>query len=297
MDARGRACSPDEPAAHQVASGGGREGNLRPFRYGSRVFLDNKVAIVTAGGGPGIGSAIVRALSAHGAAVAVTDVNAERAGAVAEELANDGKPSLAVVADVSKKDDVTRMVDETVSAFGTVHILINNAGIGLTDRIETMSEELWRRMLAVHLDGTFLSTQAVIPHMSAHGWGRIVNTASRAAYCPARATQNVGLSAYATAKAAIIGFSRVAAIELGRSGITVNAIAPGLVFGSGMRGEPLVMAHDEEVELSLDEGQVLEPRYVRPDEIAAGVMYFVGPGSDRTTGQVLHINGGSYFNA
>jgi 3-oxoacyl-[acyl-carrier protein] reductase len=261
------------------------------------MFLEGKVAIITAGGGPGIGSAIVRALAREGATVAVADINGQRARAVADELASNGTPSLAITADVSNKNDVARMVDETVQAFGAVHILVNHAGASGSQPIETLPEETWRHVLGVHLDGTFFCTQAVIPVMKSQGWGRIVSTSSRAAYRTSREVWQSGLSAYAAAKAGIIGFSRVAAAELGRSGITVNVIAPGLTAGSGMSGDPVPLSDEEELRRSIDENQVLVPRFVRPDEIAAGVMYFVGPGSDRTTGQVLHINGGSYFNA
>jgi 3-oxoacyl-[acyl-carrier protein] reductase len=261
------------------------------------MFLEGKVAIVTAGGGPGMGSAIVRALAQQGASVAVADINGERARGVADEIADTGTKSLAIVADVSKKDDVTGMVDETMRAFGAVHILVNHAGASGSQLIENLPEETWRHVLGVHLDGTFFCTQAVIPVMKSQGWGRIVSTSSRAAYRTSPGAWLAGLSAYAAAKAGIIGFSRVAAAELGSWGITVNVIAPGLVAGSGMSGDPVALDEEEELRRSTDEGQVLAPRFVQPDEIAAGVIYFVGPGSDRTTGQVLHINGGSYFNA
>jgi 3-oxoacyl-[acyl-carrier protein] reductase len=261
------------------------------------MFLEGKIAVVTAGGGPGIGSAIVRALAAEGAAVAVVDVDGARARAVSEALAHDGRRSLAVVADVSKRDDAARAVDETVREFGAVDILVNHAGVSGTEPIETLPEEKWRRVLGVALDGTFFCTQAVIPSMKSQGWGRIVSTASRAAYRTSPSMWRNGLSAYAAAKSGIIGFSRVAAAELGTFGITVNVVAPGLTAGSGMGGEPVTLSEDEEIERATDEGQVLAPRYVRPEEIAAGVMYFVNPLADRTTGQVLHVNGGSYFNA
>jgi 3-oxoacyl-[acyl-carrier protein] reductase len=166
---------------------------------------------------------------------------------------------------------------------------MNHAGIGVGGPIEQMPYETWRRICAVNLDGTFFFTRAVIPHMKAANWGRIISTASRAAYRSSKHAYARGMAAYAATKSGIIGFSRAAAYELGPHQITVNVIAPGFT------------SHDPEDNLKIDileqEGQVLPLRYVHSDEIAAAVMYFVGAGSDRTTGQVLHVNSGSYFNA
>src|SRR5262249_12967754 len=162
---------------------------------------------------------------------------------------------------------------ETVRAFGAVDILVNHAGVSGTEPIETLAEEKWRRVLGVALDGTFFCTQAVIPTMKSHGWGRIVSTASPADDPTGPSMWRHRPSASAGAKSGIIGFSRVAAGELGTWGITVNVVAPGLTAGSGMGGEPVTLSEDEEIERATDEGQVLAPRYVRPDEIAAGVMY------------------------
>lgn len=257
--------------------------------------LDGKVAIVTAGGGPGIGSAIVRALAAAGASVGVADVDGKRAESVAAEVTESGGNALPIVADVSDKEQAVRMVERTVETFGKLHILINHAGVGVREPIEQMSPESWRQVREVSLDGTFFCTQAAVPFMRAEGWGRVVSTASWAAYRTCPSAVKLGLSSYAAAKAGVIGFSRAAAAELGPLGITVNVVAPGLTSGSGMSGEPTTLTREQEVERAHDEQQILRPRFVRPEEIAAGVMYFVGPGSDRTTGQVLHVNGGSYF--
>ena len=161
---------------------------------------------------------------------------------------------------------------------------------------QEMPEEVWDANLSVHLKGTFLCTQAVIPHMRRQRWGRIVNTVSRAAYKPT----SLGLSDYAAAKAGIIGFSRAVAMEVGADGITLNCIAPGHVSGSGIglvHGHPMPTPEQEQHRIDT-EHQILEPhRMVTPEEIAGAVLYLVGPYAERVTGAVMHVNGGSYLPA
>jgi 3-oxoacyl-[acyl-carrier protein] reductase len=135
----------------------------------------------------------------------------------------------------------------------------------------------------------------VIPYMKAQRWGRIVSTISRAAYRPS--PNAPGLTDYAAAKAGLAGFSRALAIEAGPYGVTVNAVAPGIVSGSGMSGAKPQLPPEVEQRASEAEGQVLPPRFVTPDEVAGAVVYLAGPYADRITGMVIHINGGSYFPA
>lgn len=137
-------------------------------------------------------------------------------------------------------------------------ILANHAGVPSGGPIDQMTEAQWDRGIGVHLKGAFLCSKAVLPHMKAKGWGRIVSTGSRAAY----------------------------------RGMTTTS---GLVADSGMSIGAPEPTEEELTARSVAEGQVLPPRYVRPDEIASAVLYLVGPGGDRMTGTVLHINGGSYF--
>ncbi len=255
--------------------------------------LDGRVAIVTAGGGRGMGSAICHALANAGAAVVVADIDATRAEQVARDIGQAGGKAIAVPTDVAKADDVSRMVDQAVRTFGTVSILVNHAGIAPSGPIEAITEEKWDRALGVHLKGAFLCARAVVPFMKAGRWGRIVSTASRAAYRPMPST--AGLADYAAAKAGVVGFSRALAMEVGGFGITVNVIAPGLVSGGGMTPDMPVPTPAAERLASQAEGQVLPPRPVHPDEIAGTLLYLVGPHSDRTTGLVVHVNGGSYF--
>lgn len=257
-------------------------------------FLDGRVAIVTAGGGMGMGSTISKAFASEGAAVVVADIAADRGEAVAAEIRDAGGKAIAVATDVAKADDVGRMVDTAVREFGTVSILVNHAGILGHGPLEELTEDQWDRSIGVHLKGTFLCTRAVIPHMRKQEWGRIISTGSRAGYRLMR-TSN-GLSDYAAAKAGMIGFSRAVALEVGEAGITVNVVAPGVVSACGMvEGD----APTEEAERAMAEaeGQVLPPRPVHPDEIAQTYLYLVGPYSGQITGMVFHVNGGSYFPA
>jgi NAD(P)-dependent dehydrogenase (short-subunit alcohol dehydrogenase family) len=260
------------------------------------MFLAGKVAVVTAGGGPGIGRAISLALASEGAAVVIAELDSGRAEATATEIRDAGGTALAVPTDVSRKPDVIQMVERAVDAFGTVHVLCNHAGASTGGRIDDMPEEVWDAHLAVHLKGTFLCTQAVIPQMRHQQWGRIVNTVSRVAYRPT----SLGLADYAAAKAGIIGFSRAVAMETGADGITINCVAPGHVSGSGLGlagGYPLPSPEQEQHRIDT-EGQILEPhRMVTPQEIAGAVLYLVGPYAGRVTGTVMHVNGGSYLPA
>lgn len=261
------------------------------------MFLKDRVAIVTAGGGPGMGSAFCYALAKEGASVVVADYDEGRGDAVAKKIRAEGGKAIGVLTDVSKPSDVTRMAERTLKEFGKISILSNHAGASTAGKtVEEMSIELWDRAMNVHLRGTFLCSKAVIPHMKKEKWGRIVNTSSRAAYSSKINT----LADYAAAKAGIIGFSRVLAREVGEYGITVNCIAPGLVSDSGLGlvySSPIWPPGSEQAAAD-NEGQLLRPyRMVRPDEIAGAMLYLVGPHSDRVTGMVLHINGGSYLPA
>jgi 3-oxoacyl-[acyl-carrier protein] reductase len=255
-------------------------------------MLEGRVAIVTAGGGPGMGRAFCKALAAEGAAVAVADIDGGRAEQVAREIKAAGGAAIAVPADVSAAAEVERMVARTVEAFGTVSILANHAGILPGGPLEDLTEEKWDKAMGVHLKGAFLCAQAALPHMRRNRWGRIVSTASRAGFRP----MGPGRADYAAAKAGLVGFSRALAMEVGEDGITVNVIAPGVVAGTGMVSGLAVSAEDDQRSAEA-EGQALPPRPVRPDEIAGALLYLVGPYSDRVTGTVVHVNGGSYFPA
>jgi 3-oxoacyl-[acyl-carrier protein] reductase len=256
-------------------------------------FLTGKVAIVTAGGGSGMGQAISKAFAREGAAVAIADIDEESAARVAREIEAAGGQALAVGVDVADAGQVQHLVDDVVERYGTVSILAHHAGIIPSGKIEDITEQAWDRAIGVHLKGAFLCSRAVAPHMKERGWGRILSTSSRAGYRPM--IQTPGCTDYAAAKAALGGFSRALAMELGPFGITVNTIAPGAVAGGDMRGDLPPGGEDYERKFSIAEGQVLPPRLITPEEIAESFLYLSSPAADRITGTVLHVNGGSYF--
>jgi NAD(P)-dependent dehydrogenase (short-subunit alcohol dehydrogenase family) len=260
--------------------------------------LEGRVAIVTAGGGIGMGSAISKLFAKEGAAVVVADVDAERAEIVAQEIKSAGGQAIAAPTDVTQGDQVERMAKAAVDAFGKISILINHAGIGGGKPIEDMEEAYWDAVIGVNLKGTYLCTRAVAPHMKAERWGRIVSTVSKAGF---RISNNVmGLCAYGAAKYGMVGFSRAMALELGPWNITANCIAPGFVEGSGMKdprtGQVFVPTAEQQLGGVTNAGQIITPlRYATAEEAAHTFLYFVGPTGDRVTGTTMHLNGGSYF--
>ena len=180
--------------------------------------LDGKAAIVT-GSGSGIGRAMALGLASEGASVLIADIDEERAQAVAGEI---GGNSFGIMVDVSQTAAVDGMVQTCVERFGSVDILINNAGRVEVGNVVDMTDEQWDSVVAVNLRGTFLCSRAVAREMIPRGWGRIVNVASgRGVF------SSPGLAVYGTTKAGIINFTRAFAQEVASQGITVNAIGPG----------------------------------------------------------------------
>ena len=245
--------------------------------------LQGRNALVT-GGGSGIGRAIALRLVADGADVAVLDLRLDGARAVADEIARSGRRAAAIAVDVGYAASVTRAVAEARSALGPIHVLVNSAGIADFVTLGDLDEERWQRMLNVHLDGTYRVTRAAFADMTAAGWGRIVNIASAAALNGG----GPGLAHYAAAKAGIIGFTKALAHELGPAGVTVNAIAPGLI------DTPLI--HGAGAPAGLYDAAVARlpvRRMGQPLDIAAACAYLASDEGGFCTGQVLSPNGGA----
>jgi len=186
--------------------------------------LDEKIAVIT-GGARGIGKQIALTFAEQGADIVIGDVLGTEMQATAKEISDLGRKVVTVEVDVSKKQDVTRLIHAAIENFSKVDILVNNAGIALRVSLMEMSEEDLDRVLDVNLKGTFLCIQAASKYMIQRGYGKIINISS----CAGLGSYFLNLSAYAASKAGIIGLTKYSAKELGAYGINVNAIAPGQI--------------------------------------------------------------------
>jgi 3-oxoacyl-[acyl-carrier protein] reductase len=241
--------------------------------------LNDRIALVT-GGSRGIGKAIALALADAGAAVAVNyRERSDEAEAVAEAIRKNGGRAGVFGADVSDRGAVHGMVRDIEERLGPIDILINNAGIAAIRTIDEITEEEFDRSIAVNLKSVFLCTQAVLPRMRARHWGRIVNLSSIGARIGAGSVS----VAYGAAKAGIEGLTRAYAVRLAQEGVTVNAIAPGLIDTE--MGKPLL---DAGVAARIPVG-----RAGTGDEIAQAVLLLVR--NEFMTGQTVAVNGGSLF--
>lgn len=237
--------------------------------------LEGRVAIVT-GAARGIGKAVAEKLHAEGAQVVATDVNGEGAQATAAQL--DG---LAIEADISSEQDAARIAQETLERYGKIDVLVNAAAIVPFISWDEVDFAYWRKLLSVNLDGAYLVSRAVEAPMRDAGYGRIVHIASNAFYA---GTPNMG--PYLAAKGGVIGLTRALATELGKYGITANAVAPGITRTEGCLATP----HRD----SFDFVQTLQaiPRHGLPGDIAPAVAFLASEESGWVTGQVLIADAG-----
>jgi len=240
--------------------------------------LTGRTALVT-GASRGIGAAIALGLAAAGAAVAINyrERTAE-AEAVAAAIAATGRGVITIAADVSNTDAVAAMVRTTAKQLGAPDILVNNAGIALIRGIDDLTEADFDQTIAVNLKSVFLCTQAVLPHMRAHAWGRIVNISSGAA----RGAGGVGLH-YNASKAGLEGLTRGYAARLVRQGITVNAVAPSLIETDMVRSG-----------LASTIDRIPLGRFGTSEEVAQVVLMLIG--NAYMTGQTVALSGGMSFN-
>lgn len=248
-------------------------------------LLVDKHALVT-GGSRGIGAAIARALAAHGARVTITGRDEKRLRQAASEMG-----AAHVVAEVSQRDAVTKALEAAERESGPVNILVNNAGEAASAPFLKTDEGLWRRMLAVNLDGAFFFSQAALPAMLEAGWGRIVNVASTAGL--------VGyayVTAYCGAKHALVGLTRSLAIEVATKGVTVNAVCPGYTDTDLVRGSVERIASKTGKTEDAVIGELIsrnpQKRLVLPEEAANAVAWLCLPGSAAINGQCIAVAGG-----
>ena len=245
--------------------------------------LKNKVAVIT-GGAQGIGRAIALGMAREGAKVIVADLQAEKANFVADELKTLGSEALGVGVNVADESLVKQLAEATFDGFGRIDILVNNAGIYLKSSVVDMSEADWDRTIDINLGGNFLCCRAFVPAMRAQKSGRIISIASGIGHYGMKQ-----FSHYAASKAAIIGFVKSLARELGPDGITVNAICPGSANTAMPRGHRT----EEEVMQRLHSTPL--PHVLEPEDIAGPVLFLASDAAAYITGQSYNINCGTYM--
>ena len=244
-----------------------------------------RTAIVT-GGARGIGATVSRRLAEEGCHVAVVDLDQDSCAGTVSAIEAAGGRAIAVGADVSDEAAVQAAVDRVAAELGPPTVLVNNAGITRDNLLFKMSTTDWDSVISVHLRGAFLMTRAVQRHMTEAGWGRIVNISS------VSALGNRGQANYAAAKAGLQGFTKTLALELGRFGVTANAIAPGFIATEMTAATATRLGMSFEDFKAANAEQIAVRRVGEPDDVANAVSFFADPAAGFVSGQVLYVAGG-----
>jgi 3-oxoacyl-[acyl-carrier protein] reductase len=248
--------------------------------------LKDRVAILTAAAGAGIGHATARMLAGEGARVVVTDIHEGRSVATAKSIHDEyGMETLGIKCDVTHLDDVKIVVEATLKRFGCIDILVNNAGTNRPVPIVEMSDEVWDMVIDTSLKGAFYCTRAVLPVMMKQNSGRIINIASVAGF---RGLDG-GHAHYAAAKAGVMAFTRCLAMEAAPYRITANAIAPSFIYNEFIPG----IYPAEEIERM--QAEIPYPRKGTPEDIANAVLFLVSDEGEYVTGQTICVTGGSWM--
>ena len=247
--------------------------------------MSQKVAIVT-GAARGIGAATAKRLAADGFAVAVLDLEEAAAKATVEAIESSGGRAIAVGADVSDAAAVDAAVTRVAEELGPPVVLVNNAGVIRDNMLFKMTEADWDIVMNVHLRGAFLMTRAVQKHMIDARWGRIVNLSSTSAL------GNRGQANYSTAKAGLQGFTKTLAIELGKFGVTANAIAPGFIQTEMTKATAERLGRDWDEYVAERAAGIPVNRAGTPEDIAHTVSFLVSEGAGFVSGQVIYVAGG-----
>jgi 3-oxoacyl-[acyl-carrier protein] reductase len=245
-----------------------------------------RVAIVT-GAARGIGAAIAHRLAADGMALGVVDLDEQGSARTAKEIIEDGGHAIPIGADVADEKAAGTAVQQIAAELGPVTVLINSAGIIRDNLIFKMSASDWDSVMDVHLRGAFLMTRAAQTHMTQAKWGRIVNISSTSAL------GNRGQANYATAKAGLIGFTKTLALELGKFGVTANAIAPGFIETELTQASAARQGIDFEDWKLAAARDIPAGRIGQPEDVAAVASFLCRPEASYVSGQVIFVNGGA----
>jgi 3-oxoacyl-[acyl-carrier protein] reductase len=244
------------------------------------MLLEGRVAVVT-GAARGIGLAIAKTFAEHGSSLVLSDIDAEVAARALEEFA-DGT-AVAVAADVCRHDDLERVAQAAMDAFGRLDVWVNNAGITRDATLKNMTVEQWQQVLDVHLNGTFFGTQCAAAVMRTQGSGAIVNLSSISGK-----VGFFGQANYSAAKAGIVALSKVAAKELARYGVRVNAVQPGLIRTDMTTAMPQEIWDQKLAEVPLG-------RAGDPEEVAKVVLFLASDLSSYVTGASIEVTGGRFM--
>lgn len=256
--------------------------------------MTQPVALVT-GGGQGIGAAICKRLAKDGFAVAVADLNEKTAADTVAQITAAGGKATAIALDVSNREAFSAAVDRAASELGGFDVIVNNAGLGPTTPIDSITPELFDKVMHVNVAGTIWGIQAAVRKFRElkHG-GKIINATSQAGV-----VGNPNLMLYSSTKFAVRGLTQVAARDLAKEGITANAFAPGIVKTPMMMDIAHQVAQnagkDDEWGMSTFSKDIAMGRLSDPEDVAAAVAFLAGPDSNYMTGQTLIVDGGMQF--
>lgn len=249
--------------------------------------LENKTAVIT-GAGRGIGRAVAMRLAEEGARVIVTDIEESFAESVAQRIKEAGHEALPFALNVTDGDQVEEIFEEVADRFGEIHILVNNAGFRKDVPLHNLTEDQWDQAMEVQTKGSFNCTRAIQKYMVRQNYGKIINLSAPVPAGP----DKTGQTAYATASAAIWGFTKALALELGRHNINVNCVAPDFVDTLMTRElakrKGLYLSDMEKFTIA----QVPLRRMGTPDDVANVVMFLVSDEASFVSGQIIEVKGG-----
>lgn len=245
--------------------------------------LENEIALVT-GASRGIGKAIAQDLARHGATVVGTATSEDGARSISAYLQEAGAKGTGKVLNVTEPDSIADLISAIEGEFGTVSVLVNNAGITRDNLLMRMKDEEWDSILSTNLSSVYRLSKACLRGMMKMRKGRIVSITSVVG-----SSGNAGQTNYAAAKAGVVGFTKSLAREVGSRGITINCVAPGFIDTDMTRS----LAEDQRGALL---SQIPLNRLGRPEEVAHAVAFLASPQAAYITGETLHVNGGMYMN-